>query len=556
MNLEALNYFCCKKSIFDDNNCGTVMVFILHRYIFKELLKVFVLSAVALSVIMSLGSLLRPIQEYGVGPAQVVDLLGYFLPITMTFVLPVAALFATSLVYGRFAADNEFDACKASGISPAMLVYPGLILAIVVAIANLILSFHIVPEYVHRAETSIKADAKQILFRNIHRQGYYNLPGGQFKIYADAADAKSSGLFGVVIMDTKKGENKRLITAESATINFNNGNNEASEVKVFAKNAFQFDQHGGVFFKAISVIGQFTALMKDNIKFKKIEQINAIKASPIIYYPIAAVAWGAYERMTIELLTGEISKAIAEPNNSFYQLYNKDKLIRFSGKSCSVAKTQEQIELTGEVSLFEYDKKSGELLKSYKGQKLFIQLSTETEKRPSTLLIITFPNALWLDRGTEYIKPRYTAQELELPGSVTAKLGEDIIATVEQHKYIPQPSPQLAALIKELSRKVRVTFLEIKAEIHSRLVFGIGCISLILSGIGLGIRFRGGHLLTAFGVSSIPAAALLIFIMAGKNIAKNQPTEAGENFGIVFMWLGLLVLTIFAFMQYRKLLRN
>ena len=116
------------------------MVFILHRYIFKELLKVFVLSTVALSVIMSLGSILRPIQEFGVGPAQVLDLLGYFLPITMTFVLPVAALFATSLVYGRFAADNEFDACKASGISPAMLVYPGLVLAIVVAIANLVLS--------------------------------------------------------------------------------------------------------------------------------------------------------------------------------------------------------------------------------------------------------------------------------------------------------------------------------------------------------------------------------------------------------------------------------
>ena len=532
------------------------MVFILHRYIFKELLKVFVLSAVALSVIMSLGSLLRPIQEYGVGPAQVIDLLGYFLPITMTFVLPVAALFATSLVYGRFAADNEFDACKASGISPAMLVYPGLILAIVVAIANLILSFHVVPAYVHRAESSIKADAKQILFRNIHRQGYYNLPGGQFRIYADVADTKSSSLLGVVIMDTEKDTSKKLITAESATINFDSGGSGASEVKVFAKNAFQFDQHGGVFFKAISVIGQFAPLMKDNIKFKKIEQINAIKASPITYYPIAVTAWNAYERMTMELLAGEISKAIAEPNNNFYQLYNKDKLIRFSGKSCSVAKTQEQIELTGEVSLFEYDRKSGEILKSYKGQKLFIQLSTETEKRPSTLLIITFPNALWLDRGIEYIKPRYTAQGLELPGSVTAKLGEDIIATVEQHKYIPQPSPQLAALIKELSRKVRVTFLEIKAEIHSRLVFGIGCISLILTGIGLGIRFRGGHLLTAFGVSSIPAAALLIFIMAGKNIAKNQPTGAGENFGIGFMWLGLLVLTIFAFMQYRKLLRN
>jgi lipopolysaccharide export system permease protein len=195
------------------------MVFIIHRYIFRELVKVFVLATLALGVILSLGSLLRPIQEYGIGPGQVFDLLGYFLPVTMTFVLPVAALFAASFVYGRFAADNEFDACKASGISPAMLVYPGLILAIVVAIANLILSFHIVPAYVHRAESSIKADAKQILFRNIYRQGYYCLPGGGFRIYADAADSKNSNLFGVVIMDTTKEENQRLITAEASSTN-------------------------------------------------------------------------------------------------------------------------------------------------------------------------------------------------------------------------------------------------------------------------------------------------------------------------------------------------
>lgn len=531
------------------------MVFILHRYIFKELLKVFVLSTVGLGVIMSLGSILRPIQEYGVGPAQVIDLLGYFLPITLTFVLPVAALFATSLVYGRFAADNEFDACKASGISPAMLVYPGLILAIVVAIANLILSFHVVPIYVHRAETSIKADAKQILFRNIHRQGYYSLPGGQFRIYADAADVKSSSLLGVIIMDAKSGK-KKIITAESAMVNFDNSSGRFSEVKVFAKNAFQFDDLGGAFTTAVSVTGQFETMMQDNIKFQKIEQINAIEASPILYYPIAVTAWNAYERMTIELLADEVKKTIAAPKDNLFELYSKDRLLKITGKNCSLAAGQNAVEVAGNVSLFEYDKKSGELLKSYRGEKLTLQLSGDTEKRPSNLLVLTFPNAIWLDRGIEYIKPRFTSQDISLPGSITAKLGEDIIATVEEHKYVPQPSAQLEAMIKEVKRKIRVTLFEIKAEIHSRLVFGIGCITLIIIGIGLGIRFRGGHLLTAFGVSSIPAAVLLVFIMMGKNITKSQATDLKAGIGIGLMWFGLLTLTMFALMLYRKLLRN
>jgi lipopolysaccharide export LptBFGC system permease protein LptF len=530
------------------------MVFILHRYIFRELIKVFVLATLALSVILSLGSLIRPIQEYGVGPGQVFDLLGYFLPVTMSFVLPVAALFAASFVYGRFAADNEFDACKASGISPSMLVYPGLILAIIVAIANLILSFHVVPVYVHRAESSMKADAEQILFRNIYRQGYYCLPGGDFRIYADAADPISSKLFGVVVMDTTKKDRQKLITAQDAVISFDE-TKRSNKVKVFARNAFQFDKHGGAFFKAISVIGEFETLMEDSVKFQKIEQMNAIKASPINYYPIAISAWNAYERLTLEMLAEEINKTIAADNNDFYQLYNDEKLIKFAAKKSTLI-SGGQIELAEDVVLFEYDRNSGELLKNYRGEKLYIQLSTETQTRPSDILIVTFPNAIWLDHGIEYIKPRYTAQDIALPATISAKLGENIIATVNEHRYVRQPSEQLTALITELNRKIRVTLFEIKAEIHSRVVFGIGCITLIIIGIGLGIKFRGGHLLTAFGASSIPAAGLLVFIMMGKNMARNQFSQAGADMGIGLMWIGLVLLTVFAFVLYRKLFRN
>ena len=152
------------------------MVFTLQRYVFRELLRAFVLAAVALTLILSLGSILQPVQEYGAGPRQVVHFMGYFLPITLTFVLPMAALFAGTLVYGRFASDNELDACRASGINLLTLVYPGLALAVIVAAANLLLSFHVMPVFVQRAEKSLKADAKQILFRNIQRRRYYKLP--------------------------------------------------------------------------------------------------------------------------------------------------------------------------------------------------------------------------------------------------------------------------------------------------------------------------------------------------------------------------------------------
>ena len=91
------------------------MIFTLHRYIFRELFRVFALATVALTLMLSVGLLVPIIQKYGVSPGQIFHLLGYFLPITLTFVLPISALFASSLIYGRFSADRELDACRASG---------------------------------------------------------------------------------------------------------------------------------------------------------------------------------------------------------------------------------------------------------------------------------------------------------------------------------------------------------------------------------------------------------------------------------------------------------
>jgi len=116
------------------------------------------------------------------------------------------------------------------------------------------------------------------------------------------------------------------------------------------------------------------------------------------------------------------------------------------------------------------------------------------------------------------------------------------------------PSSKLRGLQNTLQREIQNTLAEIEAEIHSRLVFGIGCVSLIMIGIGLGIILRGGHLLSAFGASSVPAAVLILCIMMGRNITKNPKAQAGS--GILLMWAGLVFLSLLAVGIYRRLLKN
>lgn len=545
------------------------MIFTLHRYIFREIFRVFILAAVALTLILSLGSILRPIQEYGVGPRQVVYLIGYFLPITLTFVLPMAALFATALVYGRFAADNELDACRASGVPLSTLVYPGLVLAIMVAIANLILSFYVMPAFVHRAEKSLKADAKQILFRNIQQRGFYRPPGTDSRIYADYANAENDTLMGVIVADVKQASIEKIITAESATVRFN-PQRTFNEVLITTNNPYQMASKDLTGFSAESMVLtlEFPPLLGDDINFKKIDEMKKIKVEPVLFYPVEKLARRTYAQFTAELLAQDIRRGQgsavrgqAEPRNlnpepCFYNLHSDKKIVEFTATQCT-SREEKKVQLSGDVVVIEYDAISKQLLLELHCTKALIDI--EGDELAPTLTLTLF-NATWQrPDGSSGLDRRPVIRGLILPTAVTDTFKTpDILNSVRDDCIASalktEPGPVLNSLQQKLKEKIRDTLAQIQAEVHSRLVFGIGCIPMIMIGIALGIIKKQGHLLSAFGVSSIPAALLVVCIMMGKNIARNPSSKIHS--GIVLMWMGLVILSVLAAGIYRKLLRN
>ncbi len=535
------------------------MVFTLHRYIFREVFKVFSLATVALTLIMSLCSILRPIQEYGVGPAQVLDLMVYFLPITLTFVLPVAALFATTLVYGRLACDNELDACRASGIPMLPLVYPGLALAVMVAIANLLLSFYVMPAFVHRAENSLKNDARQILFRNIQRKGYYVLPPDEkYRIYADNADVSNNTLSGVVAVEVENtGGIKKIITAETAGITFT-PHEKFNEVRITAHNTNQIgpDEEGNIAFEWLSISAEFGSLMGDNIKFKKIDEMKKIRANPAIFDPVDKLARRIYARLTTELLAKQINETIAAKTNQSFRLHNDRMIIEFVAKNCSV-RSDNQLLLADDIVVIERPLSGLQIPRILRANRAFLSLEGD-ELTP--ILTLDIRNAKWqTEQGIENLLSRYIIRGLILPKEVTdhfktSDILNDITPEAVRSALSAGPSADLTKLQKELNRKIIRTLAQIRAETHSRLVFGIGCVTLIMIGIALGIIFKDGHLLTAFAASAIPALALITIIIMGKHLTENLSSQALS--GINLMWTGLVVLSVLALILYRRLLRH
>ena len=538
------------------------MLFTLHRYIFREVFKIFLLATVGLTLIVSLGSILGPIQEYGVGPKQVLHLMGYFIPVALTFVLPMAALFTTTLVYGRFAYDNEYDACRASGVSLPTLVYPGLVLAIIVAIANLMLSFHVVPAFVQRAEKSLKANAKQILFRNIQRKGYYKLPpDGRYRIYADLVDEKNNVLAGVIATEVKGNAIKKIITAQKAKVQFN-AHDKFNEVRIITHNTYQMgsEDEGGFSAERLALTTEFGSLLGDEIKFKKIAEMKKIYANPMEFYPIEKLAHAAYAQLITELIAEDITTKLAKQADSndvkFYELHSGTKLIKFNAEKCTV-KDEKKIQLHGKVTLIESDPVTGQPLQTYTSTNGFLHIEGD-EVTPTITLVIY--NAVWQQPdGTNALTQRRVIRGLIPPTAVTDKFKiNDILlaASPATTKTVlkKQPGAQLIMLQRRLKRKIQKTMLRIKAETHSRLAFGIGCVPMILIGIGLGIIKKQGHLLSAFAAGCLPATILVVAIISGKQITENPGSQT--VLGIIIIWAGLAILIAIMMVLYRKLMKN
>ncbi len=532
------------------------MVFTLQRYIFRELFRIFLMATIGLTLILSLGGILQPVQEYGVGPRQVLHILLYFMPITLTFILPMAALFASALAYGRFASDNELNACRASGISLATLVYPGLILAILVATANLLLSFHVMPYFVHLAEKSLKADAKLILFRNLQRRGFYSLPpSGRFLVYADYVDEKEDMLEGVVAVGANRGAINDIVSADAARIRVNPYDrfNEVQLDALGTQRVGNVDYSGSM--GALSLRFEFGSLLGDKIKFKRVNEMKQIRANPMLFDPVARLARSAHAQLARELLVQDIKKTLDTSQTGFYELQGAPHSVRFS--ATSVELRGERIALGSPVVVEERDSRTGESL---------LRLKCEEDDKAT----LSFGAEMTISGlNLQLYNPRVEAtgqlilhrevRDLVLPKSVRQVLGRSSMLQVVAPEYAASvltgpPSETLTGLQHALDRTIKDTRVDVRAEMNSRLVFGIGCIPMILIGIGLGIIQKGGHLLSAFGASCLPAATLVVAIISGKNVAESVGLESLS--GILIMWGGLAGLTLLAVLIYAKLMRT
>ncbi len=204
---------------------------VMDRYIASELSMPFLFGVGAFSslgvTIGTLFDLVRKVADLGLPMSIAFKVFLLQIPYFVSFAFPISTLLAALMVYTRMASDGELTALRSSGVSPARIVVPAVVLSLVVSGMTFWFNESIVPAAKYEAsitlEKALNEEKPKFQDKNIFYQEFQDVkqPNGDNNrlltriFYARRFDGQQ--MQGLTILDFSKEGLNQIVASESAT---------------------------------------------------------------------------------------------------------------------------------------------------------------------------------------------------------------------------------------------------------------------------------------------------------------------------------------------------
>jgi lipopolysaccharide export LptBFGC system permease protein LptF len=522
------------------------------------------LSLVAFTLVMTVFAIMEPLRKQGLVAAQLAALLAYTVPAMLSLTLPVAALFASTIVYGRFAQDNELTACRASGLSTVRLLKPALVLGGVVTVMSLFLSNYVTPVMIGMSARSVRSNIMGIVKHKFQAENSieYNR---EFLIHADEVEQAGDTLTlrGVVAADQRKKSSGRFLTASTAVVTFDNDQGDTYvTISLTRPTVTRSESHDIVELSSMPLPPQSMPddlkEMKDQASWYRWDELLQTLRLPLLNKEIRR----DLTKITRRIADDTLATAIVDTINGG-KAY--DKLTREGDtiviRAARAEKEKETVRLLAEGDRpVQIDVRSGgrvrQILKAEKGT---VRMSWSTRENASTATVDLQDNVTVSNpetRGGEFQRrTEWEVEQLAVPAEIKAKADQLSLEDVYSRPESLTANPSILESIRKLnvSRIPEVTN-RIRSELHGRIAYGVSCFLMVAMGAALGLMFRGGHLISAFALSVVPAAIVIVLMLMGKQLARNPGVPV--IYGLVSIWAGIVALMVADFFVYAHLARR
>lgn len=190
----------------------------LQRYILSELLRVFCLMVVVMTVMLVFVGLLKERESQGLGFQQIIQIMPYVVPSMLPFTIPATLLLAVTVVYGRVAGDQEVIAAKAAGVNPLRLLTPAFGLGGVLAFGSFFMTNYATPWAIDNMERIVTQAIEDIFLDKLASQHYISEPEKGFSI--TVAGVQDRVLLNATFTYRKPNHEQVTLNARMAQIKF------------------------------------------------------------------------------------------------------------------------------------------------------------------------------------------------------------------------------------------------------------------------------------------------------------------------------------------------